>query len=130
MEKGVKLRISNDAEYLGQNMGWTEERTGFVKLGIGDKLYHHSRSHLDAFFPKVTCFHDTYISKPGHIYCFIAKREIEVDVFSNEYRVDLSAHADDFDVYYIGTTKYTPVRNENGFVIKTGFTYDLLEEFM
>jgi hypothetical protein len=85
LKKGDCVTVSEDHTYDGQDMRWTERRTGRVWLE-NVVLYHASDSKLHGFFPKETCFFQEKRSS-GHIY------GLQYTGWANEYdgevRIDL-----------------------------------------
>lgn len=127
MEKGNQIPITFEAECPVQNMAWTEIQTSTEILKPGDVLYHSSAHLISEFFPKTTCFHDTYRSKRGHIYRLTVKNDVEATVYHNEYRIDLHTHKNDVEIHYIGTGTCIPIRDEHGRVVRYTHVHDILD---
>jgi hypothetical protein len=110
------IEIDQYAKFPVQQMDWTEERTGVVAFEKGDCLYHASSEMIPSFFPKKTCFHDTFSVQVGHIYRFEFKKELDVERFSsNEYRVMLEVYGNEyFEIEYMGEREAIRVRDEHG----------------
>ena len=115
--KAKKIEISESAKYRGQDMDWTEEFTGKEILLQGTKLYHYSWKKINKFYPKTTCFYGNISGMSKNIYCLILKKDIELETYGNEYRIDLEKYINDVDMYYIGYGESVPVSDENGYVI-------------
>jgi hypothetical protein len=115
--KAKKLNISDEAKYKGQEMDWTEDFTGKEILAAGTKLYHYSWNKINSFFPKTTCFYDNCNKLSHNIYCLILKKDIELETYGNEYRIDLDKYRDDVDIYYIGYGESFSVKDEYDRVI-------------
>jgi hypothetical protein len=89
MKKGDYVQVTNKANYVGQNMAWTEQVTGQVTLKKGDVLYHFSSKKLTSFFPKTTCFFMTDVKTSGYCYILRLLKDITVDCYMNEIRLNL-----------------------------------------
>jgi len=103
MKKGDYIKISTDAKYSGQDMGWTEEVTGRETLPAGTILHHYSDDKLSAFYPKTTCFFDEDIPG-GHCYLVMLKKDVQVVRYGYEVRFEISN--DNCKIQYTGTVTY------------------------
>ena len=100
MEIGTEIKISENAEYFGQDMRWTEQKSWEGRTDEKMCLFHFSDYPINSFFPKDTCFFTNCVSH-GHCYLFIFE-EGEYATFypSNEYRLDLRWAKP--KIYYLG----------------------------
>ena len=113
-----KVSISESATYKGQDMEWTETYIGKTVLKAGEKAYHTSYRDISSFYPKETCFYESYklnvIGGDKNIYCLIPKKDIIVSEYSGdgEIRVDLERYKNDVDIYYIGYGESFSVKDD------------------
>lgn len=113
-----KVSISESATYRGQDMEWTETYIGKTVLKAGEKAYHTSYRDISSFYPKETCFYESYklnvIGGDKNIYCLIPKKDIIVSAYSGdgEIRVDLERYKNDVDIYYIGYGESFSVKDD------------------
>lgn len=113
-----KVSISESATYRGQDMEWTETYIGKTVLKAGEKAYHTSYRDISSFYPKETCFYESYklnvIGGDKNIYCLIPKKDIIVSEYSGdgEIRVDLERYKNDVDIYYIGYGESFSVKDD------------------
>ena len=124
--KGHRIEISEDAEYDGQEMPWTETFTGEKTIGKGGEwVTHNSRKLIKSFKPKVIAVHPwehslSYFKsdvssideikakgKPYHnyIYSIYLPEGTKVDTYSDdEYRFKLDKS---FNIIFSGTVYET-----------------------
>ena len=89
IKKGDKIKVSEENNYNGRDMGWTELPTRKVILSAGTKLFHFSDNKVSSFAPIETCFFDSNGSV-GHTYICEIKEDCEATEYNTETRVDLS----------------------------------------
>ncbi len=102
MKKGDLVKISNSANYSGQDMRWTETKTSSVTLKKGTRLFHFSDNKINSLLEKETCFFQKDQSL-GHCYVCVLKNDIEASEYSNETRIFLNSK--DCEVTYVGYTE-------------------------
>jgi hypothetical protein len=103
MKKGDFVKVKENADYSGQDMAWTEEKTGKNTYGKGHVFYHFSDSKLNGFYPKTTCFYDEEKTIPGHCYAYILDRDINIETYCNEVRLNLK---ETDNLIYLGKVTY------------------------
>ena len=103
MKKGDKVDINIAYNYTGQDMDWTEITTETKLLKKGTKLAHRSSTKLTKFKEKITCFsQDVEVVTSGYNYICILKKDIVVDTYDDEVRININN--DIVDIFYIGKT--------------------------
>lgn len=118
MKKGDFVKVAKNAYYTGQDMRWTEQVTGKKTYKAGAKFYHFSDRKLNSFLDKKTCFFDEDTEIVGHCYVLTIERDMTLDVYSNEVRINLDENS---NIQYIGKIRYN--FNKRYSYIKWGRSY-------
>jgi len=99
------MKISNQAEYHGQDTNWTEKMELTV-LKKGSSYIHFSQKKIKDFFPKITCF----FSEGGpeeNAYQIVLLSNIQgfTSPYGEEVRIDLEKYQDQVVIEYLGKKK-------------------------
>jgi len=113
IKKGDKIKVSEENNYNGRDMKWTELPTRKVILSAGTKLFHFSDNKVSSFAPIETCFFDDF-DNYGHTYVVELLEDCKATEYHTETRCDLS-HLE-VKIIYLGERRY---RNKKTFELNT-----------
>lgn len=97
----MKIKVTENAKYNGQDMSWTEE----LEISSSDvdiTVFHCSDNYIDGFLAKETCFFNDKPLFKGHTYKYVVEAGVEFLTDGTEIRVDLN-NGDELE--YIGNYK-------------------------
>lgn len=97
----MKIQVTNQAYYPGQDMGWTEKITDEIVAEGEAKYFHFSDDEIKEFRAKQTCFFDAVKNhndeikpefkhkKREYLYAYTPKEGKYGEEYCNEVRFDL-----------------------------------------
>ena len=135
MKIGTQIKVTDNSDYNGQDMSWTETYTGQKIIGKGGEMvYHQSNNIIKRFLSKEFCVHPFEHSKSYfksnatkkeitsdyhwkiYLYSVFLSEGTVVDTYSDdEYRFELTS---DMEVLFAGT-----IFEANGEIVNNVSTY-------
>ena len=117
----MKIKITENANYSGRDMNWTEEMECKI-ITTDTKVFHCSDNFIAEFFPKETCFFVEEALAIGHVYEYTVKAGSKIYTDGSEIRIEINAgdemlYTGEYKLISTGETKET-YSNYEGWIKK------------